>query len=75
MDHRLKLQRYSQEPHFYYYDLEECAIRSEIIDGEICYFIKYRGAREIKAIFDSRIVGNALANHPEVISREEYFNF
>jgi hypothetical protein len=37
--------------------------------------VKHKDTREFKAVYDSRIVGIALAGNPVIISREEYDNF
>ena len=75
MEYKAKMQKNDQQPHYIYYDFEECAIRSEIINGEICYYIKYSGGREFKAIDNSKIVNSALNNRAEILTRDEYFNF
>lgn len=75
MDHRIKIEKFNQEPHYYYSEFEECVMRSELIEGEIVYFIKFRGAREFKAIYSSKLVGNILSGSPEPISEEEYYAF
>lgn len=72
MDYRTLQKKINKAPVFIYSDFEECALRSEIIDGEIEYFIKFKGNHEFKAVYSSKLVGNTLTGNPEIITREEY---
>jgi len=67
--------KHDKGPHYFYYDLEECVNRSEIIDQEIIYFIKYKGQCEIKTVYDSKIIGSAIMSNREIMSKEVFPNF
>ena len=72
VDYRTLQKKLGREPVYIYSDFEECAIRAEKIGGEVEYFLKFKGNHEFKAIYSSRLVGDALSSNPRFISREEY---
>jgi|WetSurMetagenome_2_1015567.scaffolds.fasta_scaffold141831_1 hypothetical protein len=72
IDNKTLQRKIGKEPVFIYSDFEECAIRAEKVDGEIVYYLKFKGNHEFKAIYNSRLVGDALSSNPEFITKEEY---
>lgn len=50
---------------------DEAAIRSEIVDGTIVYYVKFKGEEEFKAEKGSNIVARGWEEHA-LISRAEY---
>lgn len=72
IDYRTLQRKLGREPVYIYSDFEECAIKAIRTGGEIEYFLKLKGNHEFKAIYSSRLVGDALSGNPRFISREEY---
>ena len=72
INNRTLLRKIGREPVYIYSDFEECAIRAEKIGGEIVYYLKFKGNHEFKAIYSSRLVGDALSSNPEYITKEQY---
>ena len=72
MDPRTKAQKTGKEPQYFFYHAEKCAARSEIIDGEVYYHIKFAGQNEFNALYNSKTMNDVLLSKPVVISEEEY---
>ena len=72
MEQRTKAKKTGKEPQYFFYHAEKCAARSEIIDGEIYYHIKFAGQREFSALYNSKTVSDVLLSEPVVITAEEY---
>lgn len=72
MEYRTLKKKLGKEPVYMYCDFEEIALRSEVVNGEIEYFIKHKDMLEFKAIHSSRIVAVALLSNPELITKEDY---
>ena len=72
MEQRTKTKKTGKEPQYFFYHAEKCAARSEIIDGEIYYHIKFAGQSEFNALYSSKTVSDVLVSEPVVISEEEY---
>jgi hypothetical protein len=75
VNHRLLLEKIDREPVYLFSEFEEIAMRTELVGGEPEIYVKHKDTHEFKAVYDSRIVGIALAGNPVIISREEYDNF
>ena len=75
MEQRTKAKKIGKEPGYYYYNAEKVAARSEIIDGEVFYHIKFKGQCEFQALYNSKTVSDVLLSQPEIITEEEYHKY
>jgi hypothetical protein len=72
MNYRKLRRKLTREPVCMYSDFKECALRTEVIDGETYYFLKFRDKHEFQAIYGSKLVAETLLSDPEIITLEEY---
>jgi hypothetical protein len=72
MTYRQLKRKLGKEPLYIYSEYKECAMRTEIVNGETVYFLKFKDRHEIKAIYSSKLVAEALLGDPEIITPEEY---
>lgn len=72
MNYRKLQKKLTREPVCMYSDFKECAIRTEIINGETHYYLKFRDKHEFKAIYGSKLVAETLLSDPEFITLEQY---
>ena len=75
MHHRLLLQKVAKAPLYVYCDIQDVVMRITVVEGEVEVYVKQRNKREIKAAYDSRMVGLALSREPIAITEEQYDNF
>jgi hypothetical protein len=75
MKKRINEKKIGKEPGYFYYNAEKVATRSEIIEGEIYYHIKFKGQSEFQALFNSKTVKDVLLSQPEIITEEEYHKY
>lgn len=75
LNHRSLMEKIDRETVYLYSEFEEVVLRTELVGGEPEIYVKHKDTREFKAVYDSRVVGQALANNPVLISKEEYDNF
>lgn len=71
-DYKAIQRKIVREPACIKSDLIECAMRTEIVDGEVIYYLKFKDKREFRAIYSSRLVGETLLGEPVIITKEEY---
>jgi hypothetical protein len=72
MTYRQLKKKLSKEPVCIYSEFNECALRTEIVNGETIYYLKFKNNHEFKAIYSSRMVADTLQSNPEIITLEEY---
>lgn len=72
MNYRKLRKKMTREPICMYSDFHECALRTELVDGETNYYLKFKDKHEIKAIYGSKLVADTLLSDPEIITLEQY---